>query len=72
MGTPVIDPLEKAAECARALECAGIDSDRRMLLIQLRDYWISLANERAMGLPDWEALADKVINIHSDAVALVH
>ena len=40
-----IDPWEKAAECARAIQ-ATIDPHRRAVLTNLQKLWIALANER--------------------------
>ncbi len=41
----VVDPWEKAAECARAIQ-ATIDPHRRAILTNLQKLWIALANER--------------------------
>jgi hypothetical protein len=40
-----IDPWEKAAECARAIQ-RTIDPHRRTVLTNLQKLWIALANER--------------------------
>jgi hypothetical protein len=40
-----IDPWEKAAECARAIQ-RTIDPHRRAVLTNLQKLWIALANER--------------------------
>ena len=40
-----IDPWEKAAECARAIEIS-IDPHRKAVLTNLEQMWIALANQR--------------------------
>lgn len=40
-----IDPWEKAAECARAMQ-RTVDPHRRAVLTNLQKLWIALANER--------------------------
>jgi hypothetical protein len=40
-----IDPWEKAAECARAIQ-RTVDPHRRAVLTNLQKLWIALANER--------------------------
>ena len=40
-----VDPWEKAAECARAIQIS-IDPHRKAVLINLQQMWIALANER--------------------------
>ena len=40
-----IDPWEKAAECARAIELS-IDPHRKAVLTNLEQMWIALANQR--------------------------
>jgi len=40
-----IDPWEKAAECARAIQ-GSIDPHRRAVLTNLQTLWIALANQR--------------------------
>jgi hypothetical protein len=41
---PMIDPWAKASECERAAD-ATTDPERWAVLTELRDLWISLANE---------------------------
>jgi hypothetical protein len=40
-----VDPWEKAAECARAIQIS-IDPHRKAVLINLQQMWIALANQR--------------------------
>ena len=39
-----VDPWSKAAECERAMSIIA-DPDRRIVLLNLRDFWIALGNE---------------------------
>jgi hypothetical protein len=55
-----IDPWEKAAECARAIQ-GTIDPHRRAVLTNLQKLWIALANERGF-LTD-EQVADEAEKI---------
>jgi hypothetical protein len=41
----IVDPWEKAAECARAIQ-RTIDPQRRAVLTNLQRLWVGLANER--------------------------
>ena len=69
----MIDPWAKAAECTRALALNfTLNPERKMVLLQLREFWITLANERAMGKTGWESLAESASGIHADAMASVH
>jgi hypothetical protein len=40
-----VDPWEKAAECARAIQIS-VDPHRKAVLVNLQQMWIALANER--------------------------
>jgi hypothetical protein len=40
-----VDPWEKAAECARAIEIS-IDPHQKAVLINLQQMWIGLGNQR--------------------------
>jgi hypothetical protein len=40
-----VDPWEKAAECARAIQIS-IDPHRKAVLINLQQMWIGLGNKR--------------------------
>jgi hypothetical protein len=40
-----VDPWEKAAECARAIQIS-IDPHRKAVLINLQQMWIALASQR--------------------------
>jgi hypothetical protein len=40
-----VDPWEKAAECARAIQMS-FDPHRKAVLLNLQQMWIALANER--------------------------
>jgi hypothetical protein len=40
-----VDPWEKAAECARAIQIS-IDPHRKAVLINLQQMWIALGNQR--------------------------
>jgi hypothetical protein len=63
----MIDPWDKAAECDLALEfCA--DAERRFILVNLRELWIHIGNERAAGMTDWVDIAAEVTAIHDRAV----
>ena len=55
-----IDPWEKAAECARAIQISH-DPHRKAVLSNLQQMWIALANERAFLSP--ERLAREVESI---------
>jgi hypothetical protein len=61
-----MDPWEKAAECARAIEATS-DPTRREMLIHLRMLWTNLANESPF--LNVENLGDQVAmigRIHAD------
>ena len=62
----MIDPLEKAAECERALRICPNDPDRMTLLRNLRDLWVTLAKAKAGGIPNWEAQADNADRTHME------
>ncbi len=65
------DLLDKAAECARAIETTG-DPERRGVLAMLQKLWTNLANEA--GFLGVDALAEeiaKVEGIHAQVVGLV-
>jgi hypothetical protein len=46
-----VDPWEKAAECARAIQLS-IDPHRTAVLTNLKQMWIALANERNVLTPE--------------------
>jgi hypothetical protein len=65
----MIDPWDRATECAQALEVCT-DAEQRFVLVNLRDLWINIGNERAAGMTDWADLAQDVAAIHDHAVAM--
>ncbi len=59
-----IDPWEKAADCERALQIAA-DPQQKMILKNLRDLWVALANES--GFMSADQLAEE-----SEAIGRLH
>jgi hypothetical protein len=59
-----IDPWERAAECARAIQDA-VDQQRRAVLVKLRELWISLANER-------NVMTDEAFALEAETVGRLH
>jgi len=55
-----VDPWEKAAECARAIQIS-MDPHRKAVLINLQQMWIGLGNQRDLLTQD--ELAREVENI---------
>jgi hypothetical protein len=67
-----LDPWEKAAECARAIDATS-DPEKRKFLTHLQALWTNLANE-APFLAD-ATLADQftaIDRIHADVTRLAH
>jgi hypothetical protein len=67
-----IDPWEKAAECARAIEATS-DPEKRKVLSHLQALWTNLANEGPF-LGD-ATLADQISmigRIHADLTGLAN
>jgi hypothetical protein len=63
----MIDPWDKAAECDRALETCS-DEGRMLVLVNLRELWIAIGNERAGGMADWGEHAEQAAEIHTTVV----
>jgi hypothetical protein len=63
----VIDPWEKAVECERAIK-ACTDSKQMPILRSLREIWVNLAIQRALGVTDWHANADDIADAHADVM----
>ena len=61
----MIDPLEKAAECDRAIELCS-DPDRMVLLTSLRGMWIVIGNMKARERYDWQDHALDLEKVHAD------
>jgi hypothetical protein len=61
----MIDPWRKVVECDRAINNC-IDPERKPILINLRELWIAIADEKAKGLPDWHDQAKSVDQLHAD------
>jgi hypothetical protein len=59
-----IDPWERAAECARAIQ-ETVDQQRRAILVKLRELWISLANER-------DVIGDEAFALDAETVGRLH
>jgi hypothetical protein len=59
-----IDPWERAAECARAIQ-ETVDQQRRAILVNLRELWISLANER-------DVMTDEAFALEVETVGRLH
>ena len=62
-----VDPWEKAAECARAIQISD-DPHRKAVLNNIRQMWMALANERSFLSP--EHLAREVETIRRLHVTL--
>jgi hypothetical protein len=63
-----IDPWEKAAECARAIQ-ETVDQRRRAVLVNLRELWMSLANERSVMTEEAFALETETVGrLHAEWV----
>jgi hypothetical protein len=67
----MVDPWTKAAECDRALQYTT-DPLRRNVLTLLRDFWIAVANEKALGGSDLGALAEPISHLHNNVVRVLH
>jgi hypothetical protein len=63
---PIIDPWDKAAECERFIQATN-DPQRRAILTNLRERWVALANQVALGRPDWQDEAQRIDRLHADA-----
>jgi hypothetical protein len=64
-----VDPWEKAADCERELRLV-IDPVHRERLLNIREFWISLANERPFLTEDEFARHAEVIGRHhADLIA---
>ena len=62
-----LDPWEKAAECQRALE--GANSNQREILTNVRDLWITLANEKSfLTGAEFEQEIQAINRIHADLI----
>lgn len=59
-----IDPWERAAECTRAIQ-GTTDQQRRAALVNLRELWISLANER-------DVMTDEAFALEVETVGRLH
>jgi hypothetical protein len=69
-----MDPWEKAADCERALRLT-IDPVHREYLVNIREFWISLANKRPFLSEDaFARQAEAIGRLHADlaAPAAVH
>jgi hypothetical protein len=63
-----VDPLEKAAECARAIEATD-DPTRLVVLTRLRELWINLANEgQSLGASEFTKQIAAIARIHADLI----
>jgi hypothetical protein len=65
-----LDPLDKAAECARAIEITA-DPERRLVLDSLRNVWLALGSEPSF-LTRTECAAElsTIAQIHQELMAL--
>ena len=64
-----VDPWEKAADCERALRLA-IDPVHRDRLGNIREFWISLANERPfLSEDEFARHAEAIGRLHADLTA---
>jgi hypothetical protein len=59
----MIDPLERANECARALETCS-EPDQKLVLANLRELWLSVANARLNGKADRRLQLEHLERLH--------
>jgi hypothetical protein len=64
----MIDPWRKVVECDRAINNC-IDPERKPILINLRELWIAIADEKAKDLPDWHDQAKNIDQLHADILS---
>jgi hypothetical protein len=64
----MIDPLQKAAECERALKTCTNET-RKLILITLRELWVAVANDKRSGVGDWRVQAEKFETLHTSILA---
>ena len=63
-----IDPLEKAAECARAIK-ASDDPVQQQLLTHLQALWANLAVEKEhISEDEWAEMCDGLARIHAKLI----
>jgi hypothetical protein len=67
----MIDPWKKAAECLRAAAICA-DQEREDTLLNLREWWIAIGNEKTEGLPEWEVEAARAARIHAALLTPLH
>ena len=63
----MIDPWEKAAECEQAIRACA-DAERKLILENLRDLWVSIGNEKAVGMSDWGTQAALAAELHAEII----
>jgi hypothetical protein len=62
-----IDPWEKAAECARAVENNNLDPHRKAELTVLQHMWLALAAERGCLSPlELAQEIEKIASLHTE------
>jgi hypothetical protein len=60
-----LDPWEKAADCERALRLA-IDPVHRERLVNIREFWISLASQKhALSEDEFAKQAESIGRLHA-------
>jgi hypothetical protein len=64
-----VDPWEKAADCERALRLA-IDPVHRERLVNIREFWISLADEKPfLSEDEFAKQVEAIGRLHADLTA---
>jgi hypothetical protein len=64
-----LDPWEKAADCERALRLA-IDPVHRERLVNIREFWISLADEKPfLSEDEFAKQVEAIGRLHADLTA---
>jgi hypothetical protein len=64
-----VDPWEKAADCERALRLV-IDPMHRERLLNIREFWISLANEKPLlSENEFAKQVEAIGRLHADLTA---
>jgi hypothetical protein len=61
-----IDPLQRAADCARAMQITA-DPEQRKMLLNLQKLWIALSiEEKPMSDAERAKLADRIGRLHDE------
>jgi hypothetical protein len=67
----MIDPWKKAAQCEFARSFCD-DRLHKTLFANLRDLWVAIADEKAVGTPDWQIEAETLDVLHLELFGTLH